>query len=121
ITLRRTPPPRGHLQTLQLSGMAHALVEQLQRAAIAALSFEARCGRLVDRARTERATRRLTTRWRQAQLRQTAGSEALASRHPRGLATSLMTRLAPCQWGREPHRVCIAGPTGMGPTCFARA
>jgi hypothetical protein len=49
-----------------------------------ALTFEERLGRLVDRARTERENRRLTTRLRQAKLRPTAGSEAIDSRPPRG-------------------------------------
>jgi DNA replication protein DnaC len=83
---------------------------------IAALSFEERFGLLVDRARTERDNRRLTTRLRQAKLRQTACSEDSDSRHLRGLEKSLMTRLATCQGVREPHHVFITGPTGIGKT-----
>ena len=79
-----THPTLDKLQTLKLAGMYHALVEQLQVADIDTLSFEERFGLLVDRARTERDTRRLTTRLRQANLRQTACIEAIASRHPRG-------------------------------------
>src|SRR5499427_9514868 len=73
--------------------MYHALVEQLQMADIAALSFEERFGLLVDRELTERDYR-----------------------HPRGLEKSLMTRLATCQWVREHHNVLITGPTGIGKT-----
>ena len=62
-------PTLDKLQTLKLSGMYHALVEQCQMADIAALSFEERVGLLVDRELTERDTRRLTTRLRQAKLR----------------------------------------------------
>ena len=44
-----THPTLDKLQTLKLSGMYHALVEQLQMADIGALSFEERFGLLVDR------------------------------------------------------------------------
>jgi DNA replication protein DnaC len=111
-----THPTLDKLQTLKLSGMYHALVEQCQMADIAALSFEERFGRLVDRELTERDTRRLTTRLRQAKLRQTACIEDLDYRHPRGLDKALITRLATCQWVREHHNVLITGPTGIGKT-----
>ena len=111
-----THPTLDKLQTLKLSGMYHALVEQLQMADIAALSFEERFGLLGDRARTERDNRRLTTRLRQAKLRQTACIEDSDYRHPRGLDKAVMAQLATCQWVREHHNVVITGPTGMGKT-----
>jgi DNA replication protein DnaC len=83
---------------------------------IAALSGEERCGLWVDRALTERDTRRLTTRVRQATRRQTAGIEALDDRHPRGLDKAWITRLATCQWVRAHHPVLSTGPTGSGNT-----
>src|SRR6266545_3121424 len=52
---------------------------------IAALNFEERFGLLVDRELTERDNRRLTTRLRQAKLRQTACIEDIDYRHPRAL------------------------------------
>lgn len=88
----------------------------MPRPASAALSFEERLGLLVDRERTEREARRLTTRWRQATRRQAACSEASDSRHPRGLAKALMARRATCQGVRERHNVLITGPTGLGTT-----
>jgi DNA replication protein DnaC len=111
-----THPTLDKLQTLKLSGMYHAFVEQLQMADITALSFEERFGLLVDRELTERDTRRLTTRLRQAKLRQTACIEDIDYRHPRGLDKTLMARLATCQWVRERHNVLITGPTGIGKT-----
>jgi DNA replication protein DnaC len=111
-----THPTLDTLQTLNLSGMSQALVEQLQRADLAALSFEERFGLLVDRELTERDTRRLTTRLRQAQLRQTACIEEIAYRYPRGLAKALLARLATCQWVRERHNGLLTGPTGIGKT-----
>ena len=111
-----THPTLDKLQTLRLSGMYHALVEQLQMSDIAALSFEERFGLLVDRELTERDTRRLTTRLRQAKLRQTACIEDIDDRHPRGLDKALMDRLVTCQWVREHPNVLITGPTGIGKT-----
>ena len=109
-----TPPTLDTLQTLRLTGMEQALVAQLQMPDIAALTCEERFGLLVDREGTERENRRPTTRLRQAKLRQTAGIEDLAYRHPRGLAKALMARLATCQWGQEQHNVRSTGPTGIG-------
>ncbi len=111
-----THPILDKLQTLRLTGMYQALVEQLQMPDIAALTFEERLGLLVDRESTERENRRLTTRLRQAKLRQTACIEDIDYRHPRGLDKSLMARLATCQWVRERHNVLITGPTGIGKT-----
>jgi DNA replication protein DnaC len=96
--------------------MYQARVEQLQMPDIAALTCEERLGLLVDRESTERENRRLTTRLRQAKLRQTACIEAIDYRPPRGLEKSLMARLATCQWVRERHNVFITGPTGIGKT-----
>src|ERR1700704_5319612 len=94
-----THPTLDKLQTLRLTGMYQALVEQLQMPDIAALTFEERLGLLVDRESTERENRRLTTRLRQAKLRQTACIEDIDYRNPRGLDKSLMARhaaLGPC-------------------------
>ena len=82
-------PTLDKLQTLRLAGMYQALVEQLQMPDIAALTFEERFGLLVDRELTERDNRRLTTRLRQAKLRQTACIEDIDYRHPRGLDKAL--------------------------------
>jgi len=111
-----THPPLDKLQTLRLTGMYQALIAPRQVPDIAALTFEERLGLLVDRELTERANRRLTTRVRQAKLRQTACIEAIDSRHPRGLDKALMARLTTCQGVREHHNVLITGPTGIGKT-----
>ena len=114
-------PTFEKLHALRLSGMYQALVEQMQMPEIAALSFEERLGLLVDRESTERENRRLTTRLRQAKLRQTACIEDIDYRHPRGLDKSLMTRLVTCQWVQDRQNVLITGPTGIGKTWLACA
>jgi hypothetical protein len=70
-------PTLDKLQTRKRTGMGKALSEQLDLPASTARSCEERLGRLVDRELTAREARRLTTRLRQAQLRQAAGCEAL--------------------------------------------
>ena len=114
-------PTLDKLQTLRLHGMYHALVEQMPMPEIGALTFAERLGLLVDRACTEREERRLTTRLRQAKLRQPAWLEDLDYRQPRGLDKSLMTTLATCQWIRDRHNILITGPTGLGTTWIACA
>ena len=111
-----THPTLDTLQPLHLTGLYQALIEQRQVPDMAALTFEERLGLLVDRELTERENRRLTTRLRQAKLRQTACIEDIDYRHPRGLDKALMARLATCQWVREHHNVLITGPTGIGKT-----
>jgi IstB-like ATP binding protein len=71
--------------------MYHALVEQMQMPDMTTLSFQERLGLLVDCELTEREDRRLTTRLRQATLRQAACLEDLDYRQPRGLGKALMT------------------------------
>lgn len=114
-------PTLDKLHTLRLTGMAKALREQMDMSESQALSFEERLGLLVARELTERSDRRLTTRLRQAKLRLSACLEDLDSHHPRGLDTSLMLRLASCQWIKERHNVLITGPTGIGKTWLACA
>jgi hypothetical protein len=84
-------PTLAKLPALRLHGMYHALVEQMPMPEVATRSFEERLGLLGDRELTEREDRRLTTRWRQAKLRQAAWLEDLDYRQPRGLDKALMT------------------------------
>jgi DNA replication protein DnaC len=114
-------PTFEKLHALRLSGMYQALMEQMQMPEITALSFAERLGLLVDRESTERENRRLTTRLRQAKLRQTACIEDIDYRHPRGLDKALMTRLVTCQWVHDRQNILITGPTGIGKTWLACA
>jgi DNA replication protein DnaC len=114
-------PTLAKLLALRLTGMAKALSEQMDLPESQARSCEERLGLLVDRAMTVRRDRRLTTRLRQAKLRLRASIADIAYRHPRGLDTSLMLRLASCQWGHDRHTVLSTGPTGIGKTWLACA
>jgi DNA replication protein DnaC len=116
-----THPTLDKLQSLKLTGMYQALMEQRHMPDIDALAFEERLGLLVDREMTERDQRRLRTRLQRAKLRVSACIEDLDYHHPRGLDQSLMTKLGTCQWVHERHNVLITGPTGIGKTWIACA
>jgi len=114
-------PTLDKLQDLRFTGMAKALSEQMALPDIDELSFEERLGLLVDREMTEREDRRLTTRLRQAKLKQNACIEDIDFKQPRGLDKSLILDLAQCQWIRKHLNLLITGPTGVGKTWVACA
>ena len=114
-------PTLDKLHELRFTGMAKALTEQMALPDIDELSFEERLGLLVDREVTEREDRRLTTRLRQAKLKQNACIEDIDFKQPRGLDKSLILDLAQCQWIRKHLNLLITGPTGVGKTWVACA
>jgi DNA replication protein DnaC len=114
-------PTLDKLQELRFTGMAKALTEQMTLPDIDELSFEERLGLLVDREVTEREDRRLTTRLRQAKLKQNACIEDIDFKQPRGLDKSLILDLAQCQWIKRHLNLLITGPTGVGKTWVACA
>jgi DNA replication protein DnaC len=114
-------PTLDKLQDLRFTGMAKALTEQMALPDIDELSFEERLGLLVDREMTEREDRRLTTRLRQAKLKQNACIEDIDFKQPRGLDKSLILDLAQCQWIKQHLNLLITGPTGVGKTWVACA
>ena len=114
-------PTLEKLQTLKLTGMVAALIDQMAMSDIDELAFEERLGLLVDRETTERENRRLTSRLRRAKFRHNAALEDIDYRSPRGLDKGLIQSLAACQWAKEHLNILITGPTGVGKTWLACA
>lgn len=114
-------PTLDKLHELRFTGMVKALTEQMALPDIDDLSFEERLGLLVDREVTEREDRRLTTRLRQAKLKQNACIEDIDFKQSRGLDKSLILDLAQCRWIKQHLNLLITGPTGVGKTWVACA
>jgi DNA replication protein DnaC len=93
----------------------------MQSPDISQLSFEERLGLLVDREITERDNRRLTSRLRQARLKQQACLEDIDYQTSRGLDQILMLKLSDCQWVKKAINILITGPTGIGKSWMACA
>lgn len=114
-------PTLEKLHHLKFTGMLAALNEQQSQHNVEQLSFEERLGLLVDREITERDSRRLTTRLRQAKLRHSACMEDIDYRHPRGLDRSMTLSLVDCHWIKQHLNVLLTGPTGVGKSWLACA
>lgn len=104
------------LRELSLSGMAHALAEQLENPEYQALTFDERLGLLLDREVQDRFNRRLDRNLRSAKLRTTACVEDINFRKQRGLDRSVVMSLASAQWVAAHQNILIVGPTGIGKT-----
>ena len=114
-------PTIDKLHALALTGMARALVDQLERPDYAALSFEERLGLLVDREMQDRDNRRLARHLKTARLRSDAVIEDLDLRAPRGLDRATVLGLAEGHWVSAHRNVLVTGPTGVGKTFVACA
>jgi DNA replication protein DnaC len=114
-------PTLDKLTALKLTGMVAALTEQRQHSDYEQLSFEERLGLLVDREALVRQNRQITTRMKQAGLRQEACVEDIDFRHPRSLDRSVVLALASCAWIKNRRNCLITGPTGAGKTYLACA
>src|SRR5580704_13603529 len=114
-------PTHDRLIALGLIGMAKAFEEQRQQPAVASLTFEERLGLLVDREAVERASKRLVTRLKFANLRQNATIEDLNTKAARGLDKALFAKLATGDWIGRRQDLLITGKTGTGKSWLACA
>ena len=114
-------PTSDRLLALGLTGMAKALDEQRTQRNVDGLSFEERLGLLVDREAAERETKRLVTRLKSANLRQSATIEDLDTKAARGLDKALFARLASGEWIARRQDLLITGKTGTGKSWLACA
>ncbi len=116
-----TTPTLDKLRTLNLTGMARAFAEQVERADYQALSFEDRLGLMVDREAQDRDNRRLDRYLHVAKLRIGACVEDIDFRRSRGLDRSVVLSLAEAGWVTGHRNVLIVGATGLGKTFIACA
>ncbi|MBI4846347.1 MAG: ATP-binding protein [Candidatus Omnitrophica bacterium] len=114
-------PTRDKLRSLKLYGMLKSLEEQNMSADYTDLSFEERLGLLVDREITEQENRRLSSRLKQARLRQAACIENIDFKTTRGLDKSLIKSLNSDQWLKNCLNILITGPSGVGKSFIACA
>ena len=111
-----TAPTLDKLRALNLTGMARAFADQMERADFQALSFEDRLGFMVDREAQDRDNRRLDRYLRVAKLRISACVEDIDFRRSRGLERSVVLSLAEAEWVTGHRNVLIVGATGLGKT-----
>ena len=116
-----THPTEQRLVALGLAGMAKALEVQRRHPDVASLTFEERLGLLVDREAVERETKRLVTRLKSANLRQSATIEDLDTKAARGLDKALFAKLASGEWIARRQDLLITGKTGTGKSWLACA
>jgi len=116
-----THPTMEKLKTLRLHGMVRSFEEQLSSGDYDDMDFKERLGLLIDRELTEQENRRLTSRLKQAKLRQTASMENIDYRQKRGMDKSLMKSLSGCRWIKEHLNILLTGPCGVGKSFIACA
>ena len=114
-------PTEDKLRTLKLHGMLKALQEQRDQRDAGELNFEERLGLLIDREAQERDNRRLTTRLRNAHLRQEACVENIDYTPHRGLDKSIIKNLSSGNWLKDRLNILITGPCGVGKSFLACA
>lgn len=116
-----TAPTLDKLCELNLTGMARAFQEQLQRPDYQELTFEQRLGMLIDREAQDRDNRRLERNLKAAKLRASACVEDLDFGKARNLDRALILSLAEAHWVHAHQQVLIVGATGVGKTYLACA
>jgi len=109
------------LRAMRLSGMAEAYRQQLERADVAALSFDERLAMLVDQHGTWRENKALARRLKTSRLESEPCVEDVNYRHPRQLDGAQFRALLNSQWVAQHHSVLLTGPTGIGKSWLAQA
>ena len=107
------------LQKLRLTGMIQSLRDQENIPAAKELTFEERLGLLVDREAVDQDNRKLSSRLKQAHLRQNAAFEDFDWRASRGMNKAALMELASGRWIADHRNLIIIGPTGVGKTFLA--
>jgi DNA replication protein DnaC len=114
-------PTLERLRAMRMSGMADALLEQMENPNITQLTFEERFSMLVDQQWLSRKNRALQRRLKAARLGQSACVEDIDYKHPRGLDRTVVKSLSTSQWVVSHHHLIITGPAGVGKSFLACA
>jgi DNA replication protein DnaC len=109
------------LRTMRLSGMAEAYRQQLERADVAALTFDERLALLVDQHGTWRENKSMARRLKTSKLDSEPCVEDVNYRHPRQLDAAQFRALLNSEWVAQHHTVLLTGPTGIGKSWLAQA
>lgn len=105
------------LRQLKLSGMANALLSQIEQSGTYdGLSFEERIQLLTDSEQLDREQRKQQRLLKAAKLKIDANPRDIDYQHPRGLKQSLMASLLQGDWINKHQNLLITGPCGSGKT-----
>lgn len=113
-------PTVDKLRALKLTGMADALIQQLQQPLLD-LDFESRLAILVEQEWLVKENRKLKRRLTQAKLQQHACIEDINYDNHRGIAKCKILELSYNQWIEQKLNLLITGATGCGKTHLACA
>jgi DNA replication protein DnaC len=109
------------LNAMKLYGMAHYLRTWMERPADTQLGPTELVGLLADAEWVHRENKKLSSRLRNARLRQTACLEDIDYSLARGLTKAQMLELSTSRWVAQAHNVLVTGPTGVGKSFLACA
>ncbi|KOO58518.1 ATP-binding protein [Rheinheimera sp. KL1] len=110
------------LRQLKLTGMAQALLQQLEQpGTYQGLSFEERLQLLIDHEHQSRDNRKQLRLLTSATLKVQANARDINYEHPRGLSQSVMSGLLSSGWVNKQQNILITGPCGSGKTYLACA
>lgn len=110
------------LRQLKLTGMANALVSQIEQpGTYEDLAFEQRLQLLADSEQQDRNQRKQQRLLKAAKLKIAANPQDIDYQHPRGLKQSLVASLLQCDWVNKHQNLLLTGPCGSGKTYIACA
>jgi DNA replication protein DnaC len=110
------------LRQLKLTGMANALVSQMdQPNTYEGLPFEQRLQLLADSEVQDREQRKQQRLLKAAKFKLAANAREIDYQHPRGLKQAVMASLLHCDWINKAQNLLLTGPCGSGKTYIACA
>jgi len=109
------------LIAMRLQGMVEALRHWLDSPKEKEIAPADLAGLLADGEWLFRENRKLSSRLRNAKLKQPACVEDIDYSHPRGLQKAIMLELASSRWVHNHQSIILSGPTGAGKSYLACA